>query len=150
MKRSFSFLAGNKVFLCFLLAGFFMLAGINNTTAQTTASNGANPHIDIAQKFGVTAYPLSTFDQAEAIAVLQQLIAPLEPIIINGGGSNVQKTSYAYYTAALNDINKYSIAPEISLLKRMGAIHSGELKANLTNHQQLLKNLYNQIVSELL
>jgi hypothetical protein len=76
----------------------------------------ANQNTSIAQKYGVTAYPHNTFNKAEAIAVLQQMISPLQSIIGNGGGTDSQKATHAYLAAVLNDITKYSIASENALL----------------------------------
>lgn len=150
MKRSFSLFHRNNVFLCFLLAGFFILVGNNNATAQELATSGANPKIALAQKFGVTAYSLGTFDPAEAITVLQQHIEPLEHIVAGGGGTELQQATYAYLTAALNDISTYSIAPEITLLTRLNAVQRAEASSSTSNNGAFFRNLYNQIVSELL
>ena len=133
-----------------MLSGFFMLAGASSTTAQELATSGTNPKIALAQKFGVTAYSLGTFDPTEAIAVLEQQLEPLQHVVANGGGTELQQATYAYLTAALNDISTYSIAPEITLLTRLNAVQRAEATSSVKNNGSFFRNLYNQIVSELL
>ena len=74
MKNTFSLFSQRNVLVSFLLTGLFFLVGLNSTNAQQSAGGGANPYTGIAQAFGVTAYPLGTFDQATTCLLYTSLI----------------------------------------------------------------------------
>ena len=117
MKNTFSLFSQRNVLVSFLLTGLFFLVGLNSTNAQQSAGGGANPYTGIAQAFGVTAYPLGTFDQATTVTTLTDILIPLKPLI-GHGASQAQELKYAYLSTVLADVGAYSIAVEISLLKK--------------------------------
>ncbi len=152
MKRTFSFFSKRNAFLCFLLTGLFFLLG-NNIQAQDLARGTDNPRQVIADDFGVTAYPLGTFNREEAIAVLEGILTPIKPLI-GHGASAAQVRKYNYVTAILTDVQGYSIAVEISLLTRLVDTRAGAKiggsntsTGNLPDTQ--FANLYNEVVNEL-
>ncbi len=152
MKRTFSFFSKRNAFLCFLLTGLFFLLG-NNVEAQERASDITNPHVAIANDFGVTAYPFGTFNREDAIVVLEGILATIKPLI-GHGASAAQERKYKYVTAVLTDVQNYSIAVEISLLTRLKEIRasakiggSNTSVGNLPDTQ--FANLYNEVVNEL-
>ncbi len=150
MKNTFSLFSQRSVLVSFLFTGLFFLVSLNNTNAQQIASGGVNPHIGIAQAFGVTAYPLGTFDQASTVETIKDILIPLKPLI-GHGASQAQELQYAYLSAVLTDVGTYSIAVEISLLKRLQELKSskhlsGPLNQANFNPTTLLANLYNQTV----
>lgn len=137
--------------MSFLLTGLFFLVGVNNTSAQQVASGGVNPHTGIAQAFGVTAYPLGTFDQAATVETIKGILIPLKPLI-GHGATQAQELQYAYLSAVLTDVGAYSIAVEISLLKRLEELKdskhlSGALNQTKFDPTTQLANLYNQTVN---
>ena len=133
--------------MSFLLTGLFFLVGLNSTNAQQSAGGGANPYTGIAQAFGVTAYPLGTFDQATDILI------PLKPLI-GHGASQAQELKYAYLSTVLADVGAYSIAVEISLLKRLEELKDskhlgGTMNQTKINPTAQLAALYNETVNAL-
>ncbi|MDZ4748689.1 MAG: hypothetical protein SH808_09395 [Saprospiraceae bacterium] len=151
MEQTFSFFSKRNVLMSFLLTGIFFLVGLNSANAQQTASGGVNPHTGIAQAFGVTAYPLGTFDQASTVETIKGILIPLKPLI-GHGATDAQELQYAYLSAVLTDVGTYSIAVEISLLKRLEELKdskhlSGALNQTKFNPTTQLANLYNQTVN---
>ncbi len=151
MKNTFSLFSQRNVLVSFLLTGLFFLVGLNSTNAQQAASGGVNPHTGIAQAFGVTAYPLGTFDQAATVETITGILIPLKPLI-GHGATQAQELQYAYLSAVLTDVGTYSIAVEISLLKRLEELKdskhlTGALNQTKFNPTTQLANLYNQTVN---
>lgn len=151
MEQTFSFFSKRYVLMSFLLTGLFFLVGLNNTSAQQTASGGVNPHVGIAQAFGVTAYPLGTFDPAATVETIKEILIPLKPLI-GHGATPAQELQFAYLSAILTDVAGSSIAVEISLLTRLeelkGSKHlSGAMNQTKFNPTTQLANLYNQTVN---
>ena len=156
MKRTFSFFL-KKNALWGLLLAVFMLAGVNSSNAQSNAGGNDNPEITIAQKFNVTAYDLGTFDKEETIAALSELAADLQSQV-NHSSPMTLRLKFKYVTQVLSDVETYSIAPEISLLKRLSALETSTRKAFPSNNGTIsssnttpvqYSNLYNEIVNEL-
>jgi len=136
-----------------MLPGLFFLVGLNSTNAQQTAGGGANPYTGIAQAFGVTAYPLGTFDQATTVTILKDILIPLKPLI-GHGASQAQELKYAYLSVVLTDVETSSIAVEISLLKRLEEMKNskhlgGAMNQTKINPTAQLANLYNETVNAL-
>ena len=100
MKNTFSLFSQRNVLVSFLLTGLFFLVGLNSTNAQQSAGGGANPYTGIAQAFGVTAYPLGTFDQATTVTTLTDILIPLKPLI-GHGATQAQELKYAYLSTVL-------------------------------------------------
>ena len=137
--------------MSFLLTGLFFLVGLNNTSAQQTASGGVNPHTGIAQAFGVTAYPLGTFDPAATVETIKGIIIPLRPLI-GHSATQAQELQFAYLSAILTDVGNSSIAVEISLLTRLEELKdskhlTGAMNQTKFNPTTQLANLYNQTVN---
>jgi hypothetical protein len=153
MKNTFSFFSQRNVLMSFLLTGLFFLVGANSANAQQLARGTANPYTGIAQSFGVTAYELGHFDQAEVITALQNVLTPIKPLI-GHGASEAQELEYAYVSAVLADVEGSSIAVEISLLKRLDEMKNnkhlnGPMNKLNNNGTVQLANLYNETVNEL-
>jgi hypothetical protein len=151
MKNTFSLFSQRNVLVSFLLTGLFFLVGMNSTNAQQTASGGVNPHTGIAQAFGVTAYPLGTFDPTSTVETITGILIPLKPLI-GHGASHAQELQYAYLSAVLTDVGAYSIAVEISLLKRLEELKDSKHLTGALNQTKFdpttqLANLYNQTVN---
>ena len=139
--------------MSFLLTGLFFLVGLNSTNAQQSAGGGANPYTGIAQAFGVAAYPLGTFDQATTVTTLTDILIPLKPLI-GHGASQAQELKYAYLSTVLADVGAYSIAVEISLLKRLEELKDskhlgGAMNQTKINPTAQLAALYNETVNAL-
>lgn len=153
MEQTFSFFSKRNVLVSFLLTGLFFLVGLNSTNAQQSAGGGANPYTGIAQAFGVTAYPLGTFDQATTVTTLTDILIPLKPLI-GHGASQAQELKYAYLSTVLADVGAYSIAVEISLLKRLEELKDskhlgGTMNQTKINPTAQLAALYNETVNAL-
>ena len=153
MEQTFSFFSKWNVLMSFLLTGLFFLVGLNSTNAQQSAGGGANPYTGIAQAFGVTAYPLGTFDQATTVTTLTDILIPLKPLI-GHGASQAQELKYAYLSTVLADVGAYSIAVEISLLKRLEELKDskhlgGAMNQTKINPTAQLAALYNETVNAL-
>ena len=121
--------------------------------AQQSAGGGANPYTGIAQAFGVTAYPLGTFDQATTVTTLTDILIPLKPLI-GHGASQAQELKYAYLSTVLADVGAYSIAVEISLLKRLEELKDSKHLGGTMNQTEInptaqLAALYNETVNAL-
>lgn len=154
MKNTFSFFSQRNVVLAFMLTGFFFLLGMNNASAQLATAKGNlnNPYTSIAQSFGVTAYPLGQFDQAEVIEALDGIMTPIKPLL-GHGASQAQELKYEYVSAVLNDVN-HDVAVEISLLTRLQELKdskhiAGPMNQTKVNPTQQLAALYNEVVNEL-
>ncbi len=155
MKNTFSFFVQRNVLLSFMLTGFMFLLGTNDSQAQNLARGTQNPHLDIAQSFGVLGYALGHFDRDEAIAALTAIGTELKPIIQQHGGTQYQKMKYAYVSNVLTDVQTYSIAVEISILKRLDELKksgkfvgggAGNTLTGSTSPQYA--GLYNEVVSQ--
>ena len=153
MKSTFSFFSQRNVGLALMLTGFFFLLSVNSSSAQVASAGGTNnPHTSIAQSFGVTAYPLGHFDQAEVIPALEGIITPLKPLI-GHGASQLQELTYAYVSKVFVDVQQ-DVAVEISLLKRLEEMKSSKFLSGTMNQTKInptsqLAGLYNSVVAEL-
>ena len=153
MTNTFSFISQRNVLVTFLLAGFFFLVGISNTTAQQVARGADNPYPEIAETFDVTAYDLGHFDPASSAIALEAIMAPLKDEL-GQGATDYEELLYAYVSAVYSDVEGADIAVEIPLLKRLeemtGNKHSGG-SSNETTMNQIpqLTDLYNDVVSAL-
>jgi len=121
--------------------------------AQERARDNTNPQTAIANDFGVTAYPLTTFNREEAIEVLEGIVTTIKPLI-GHGATSAQVRKYNYVNAILTDIQGYSIAVEISLLTRLKDVRTGaKIGGSSTSVSNLpdtqFANLYNEVVNEL-
>ena len=139
--------------MSFMLTGFFFLMGMNSSNAQLALARGTNnPHTSIAQSFGVAAYQLGHFDQAEVIPALEGILTPIKPLI-GHGASQLQELTYAYVSKVLVDVQQ-DIAVEISLLTRLEELKNskflaGPMNQTKTNPTAQLAALYNGVISEL-
>ena len=139
--------------MTFMLAGFFFLLGVNNSNAQIATAGGTNnPHTSIAQSFGVAAYPLGHFDQAEVVPALEGILTPLKPLI-GHGASQLQELTYAYVSKVFVDVQQ-DVAVEISLLKRLEEMKNSKFLAGPMNQTKnsptsQLAALYNSVIAEL-
>jgi len=151
MKNTFSFISQRNVLVSFLLIGLFFLVGLNNTNAQSTAAGLNNPYTSIAQAFGVTAYQLGTFEETHTKDALLAMLTPIKPLI-GHNATPAQELLYQYGTLVLTDVGTYSIAPEISLLKRLQEMKNSKHLSGAMNQTKIdptaqLANLYNQVVT---
>ena len=103
MTNTFSFISQRNVLVTFLLAGFFFLVGISNTTAQQVARGAENPYPEIAETFDVTAYDLGHFDPASSVAALEAIMGPLKETL-EQGGSDADELKYAYISSIVSDV----------------------------------------------
>jgi hypothetical protein len=153
MKNTFSFFSQRNVLMSFMLTGFFFLMGMNSSNAQLANAGGTNnPYTSIAQSFGVAAYPLGHFDQAEVIPALEGIITPLKPLI-GHGASQLQELTYAYVSKVFVDVQQ-DVAVEISLLTRLEEMKDSKFLAVPMNQTKFnptaqLAALYNSVVAEL-
>lgn len=125
-----------------LLTGAFILVSFNDVGAQFASANGTtNPQTAIANKYGVEAYELGTFDRAQVISVLDQQLGNLKSQM-SGNLSLENRRKLAYYQKVLYDIGFWNIAPEITLLNSLA-----EAQNEVGGSQTQLVNLYNQTIS---
>ena len=155
MKRTFSYFKKNALW-GFILTGFLFLLSTSTTNAQSNAGGVDNPEVAVAQQFNVTAYNLGTFSHDEALAVLEGLASDLKPLLEHNP-SEALRLKYRYLSEVISDVQIYSIATEISLLKRLDSLSrnmklSGQNSSLLKNNtpQTQFASLYNEIVNELL
>ncbi|HJW29057.1 MAG TPA: hypothetical protein VJ508_07375, partial [Saprospiraceae bacterium] len=130
----------------------FLLLGNGALNAQATAAGGNNPHVDIAQHFGVVAYPLGNFDRDVVIAALESIASDIKPIL-DSHATSYQKLEYAYVSNLLLDVQGGYVAVEVSLLKRLEELKNNTKllggQNNLPNgtFSPQYANLYNDVVS---
>lgn len=156
MKRTFSYFLKRNALWGFILTGFLFLLSANTTNAQSNAGGVDNPEVAIAQRFNVTAYNLGTFSHDEALAVLEGLASEIKPLLEHNP-SEALRLKYRYLSEVISDVQVYSIATEISLLKRLDSLSrnmklSGQNSSTTKNNtpQTQYASLYNEIVNELL
>jgi hypothetical protein len=148
MKKTISFFTKGKALWCgLLLAGGMLLFSTNNASAQHSANGTVNPYTHIAEKIGVSAYPLGSMERTHSMAVLENILAALKQTISNGGGTSYQKLKYAYCANVLSDISTRYIVTEISLLTQLSGLNAGKSTPGTQNSQ--LVTLYNEVVSQL-
>jgi hypothetical protein len=154
MKRTFSFFTKRNALWCFVLTGMFFLVGISNSSAQDNAGGLDNPEIATAQQFNVTAYPIGTFDREEVIEVLEGIAADLKAN--NGHNPSITvQMKYKYISDVLQDVRAYSIAAEISLLKKLAKLKDSKILSGSNSSTTggtppaQFANLYNEVVNEL-
>lgn len=149
MKKMIHVLSNGKaLFVGLLLTGCFMLVGSNTASAQwQTAASNVNPYTHIAEKLGVTAYPLGTFDRQHTMDVMETIIANLGQIVGNGGGTTLQKLKIAFCKQVLADVSGGFIAPEISLLTSLSDLNAQQ--STLGTQQTMLATVYNEVVAAL-
>ena len=155
MKRTFSYLKKNALW-GFILTGFLFLLSANTANAQSNAGGVDNPEVAIAQRFNITAYNLGTFSHDEALAVLKGLASDIKPLLEHNP-SEALRLKYRYLSEVISDVQVYSIATEISLLKKLDSLSriiqlSGQNSSTTNNNAPLTQfaSLYNEIVNELL
>ena len=154
MKRTFSFFTKRNALWCFVLTGMFFLVGISNSSAQDNAGGFDNPETAIAQQFNVTAYQIGTFDREEAIEVLKGIATEMKANL-GHNPSLSDRMKYKYISDVLQDVEAYSIAVEISLLKKLANLKNSKILASGNSSTTggtppaQFANLYNEVVNEL-
>lgn len=123
-----------------------LVVNVTTTYAQESAKGlpGSieNPYAAQAAKLGVSTFNLGTLNVDNGKTALTQQAASLKPLMGDGNIPALSKFKYAYYTKVLSDLG-YSIAPEISLVTRLGEANQAA-GTNLTPVQMVA--VYNQAV----
>lgn len=140
-----------------VLTALFMLVSHTASYGQTlsTAPNGIPPFMtNMANMLGVTAYGLTTWDEAASVPKIQAAIDALQPKVADGSATALEMLRYVYYNKVLTDITKYDIAVEVSMLKQLPASHM-QLKSPVQGPKAVkggggasqLPSVYNSLVS---
>jgi len=124
---------------------FFLLLGVNQASAQslTMSSNSTYPESRLAQKYGVTAYPIGTWNLNNAAQIL---IANTPNVKGQPNAPLASRVKYAYYQLVISDIQNYSIAPEVALLKNLQKVQEQFKTSAVTENFAFLSNMYNSTV----
>jgi len=127
---------------------FFLLLGVNQADAQSlgfaTISSSPSPESRLAQKYGVTAYPLGTWNLNNAAQIL---IANTPDVKGQSNAPLASRVTYAYYQLVLSDMQHYSIAPEIALLTNLQKVQEQFKTSAVTENFSFLANMYNSTVA---
>lgn len=109
--------------------------------ADAIPSNTVNPEKDKADKMGLVAYNLATFQKvAQGTAALTTEVNNLKPTLNNATALN--KFKYAYFSQILTDMS-FDVAPEISVLTSLGGASTTGAKADASE----MATLYEQAVN---
>lgn len=111
------------------------------TNSSSNPSLTVNPAKENADKMGLVAYNLATFQKvAQGTAALTVEVNNLKPTLKNATALN--KFKYAYFSQILTDMS-YDIAPEISVLTSLGGASTAGAKADVSE----MSALYEQAVN---
>lgn len=123
---------------------FFLLLGVTQASAQSlTMSNSTYPESRLAQKYGVTAYPIGTWNLNNATQIL---VANTPNVKGQPNAPLASRVTYAYYQLVLSDMQNYSIAPEVALLKNLQKVQEQFKTSAVTENFVFLANMYNSTV----
>ena len=135
-----------KIGIAVIAVVAMLVVNVTTAHAQESAKGGPgnteNPYAAQAAKLGVTAYNLGALNVDNGKTALTQQSAALKPLMGDGNLPALSKFKYAYYTKILSDMG-YSIAPEISLINRLGEVNQAA-GTNLTPSQMVA--VYDQTV----
>ena len=143
----YSFSRGKILIASMFLVGAFLL-GSESLSAQQSVGTGVNPEVALAQRLGVTAYNLGTFDRTHAMDVFEQIRQDLRPQLQHNPPMALQ-LKFAYVDAMLNDVKNH-IATEITLLTSLNGAYADAMQSVPSQQTgQNMAQLYTEIVAAL-
>ena len=125
---------------------FVLLASTTSWGQESQVPVGSLPpaFTDLAGKLGVTPYAFNKWNDAVALTKINAEVNTLQPMVADGTASAAQVLKYAYYSNVTNDVTKYSIGLEYSMLSQLRRTHA-QIKSTLPTTQ--LAAIYNGLVN---
>jgi hypothetical protein len=124
---------------------FFLLLGVTQASAQSLGHRTApNPESHLAQKFGVAAYNMGTWNAGN---VAQILIANTPAVKDQTNAPLNSRVTYAYYKLVISDIKNFNIAPEVALLTNLQKVQEQFKSSAVTENNSFLSGIYNSTIA---